>query len=176
VVTREKRALPGQRSEGRRWIDRALQSRRRVHLAVAEVPDELVLGRNRRLVQQPQAGHDLLRHLLRVPHRGEVDQPHPVGERRSGTGRDLQRKPRLAHTAGTGERHQAGCLQQCADLADLAPPAHETGDGVGQVAGRTGGLPVTTLPHEGRSLGRGRHLGPISRAQERLGGYPTPRI
>ncbi|MFE0134304.1 hypothetical protein ACFWY6_22490 [Streptomyces sp. NPDC059037] len=55
-----------------------------------------------------------------------------------------RREPGLPDAAGSGERHEAGLAQQCADLTQFTHTPDESGDLQRQFAGR---LPDISKPH-----------------------------
>ncbi len=74
-------------------------------LAGQHLDDRLQRGRAR-VVRQPKRRGDRARHLVIVSHRGQLREPDAVAGRVQQLRRGLQRQPRLAAAARTGERHQ----------------------------------------------------------------------
>ena len=56
------------------------------------------------------------RHGVALGDRGQLDQPHPVAAAVEHLGRYLKAQPRLAASAGPGQRHQPGGPGQDPDL------------------------------------------------------------
>ena len=54
-----------------------------------------------------------------IPHRGEVDPPHPAGMTIGGFGGALEREPRLSAAPGAGQRDQPVVLDELGELGEL---------------------------------------------------------
>src|SRR5205823_9122548 len=68
---------------------------------------------------------DLRRDQRRIRDGGKLHEEDAVGVVGEAFGRHLERKPRLAGTARTGQRHQPSFVDEGAHLTDLAISAHE---------------------------------------------------
>ena len=67
----------------------------------------------------PQRGGHRVGHRRRVADRGQLHQPHPVGELAGQLGRDLHRQAGLAHPAHPGQGHQPVRPHQLRQLLHL---------------------------------------------------------
>ena len=67
------------------------------------------------------------RHLRRIPERGQLRQPYPVGEPAGHPPGHLAGQPRLPGTAGPGQCHQPVFGQLGGDLVSGLGPADESG-------------------------------------------------
>ena len=92
----------------------------------------------RRLLDSDRAG-DCARDELRVAKRREVDEDGAVRERRSRLTCGLEREPRLARPAGTGQRDQAHlcAVQQRGEFGELAFASEERPGEAGSEASRS---------------------------------------
>ena len=63
-----------------------------------------------RLLSDAQRGRDRLGHCAGITHRSQFDHAHAVREVADDARGDLQRQPRLADPADTGQRHHPMCL------------------------------------------------------------------
>ncbi len=108
------------------------------HLPVPYEPRQRFADGTSGLLLHPHYGCDGLRHESRIGERCELDQPHAVREIVHQPPSDLQRQPRLADAADTGERHQPVLREQLRNVLDLALAADERRQGLGQVVRRCG--------------------------------------
>lgn len=77
------------------------------------------------LLAHPENVGHRFRDELRIRQRSEVDKPSAVGKVAEKLGPHLQREPRLAHAAGSRERHEPGLGQRIADAGDVVVPPDE---------------------------------------------------
>ena len=149
VLARDPERLATRREDldGRARLDQPLgQLRRGIEDVLAVVEDEqqrlLADGIDECLQRGPawflpylERRRDARGDELWIRERCQLDEPHaragPVEERRSG----LQGEPGLAHSARAGDRHDAGTVQQSAQLPELTLASHERRDLCRQVVG-----------------------------------------
>src|SRR5262249_45271447 len=81
----------------------------------------------------PMLAVTALRYQLGIAERSQVHEPHAVGKSGQQLICDLQRKPRFAHTAGSGERKQAGPPEKALDFRDLTLASNESRELNGKV-------------------------------------------
>ena len=108
------------------------------------------------LAQADSLGHGG-RDKIGIPHRGEVDPPHPAGMTIGGVGGALEREPRLSAAPGAGQRDQPVVLDELGELGELGVAGDERRQLHRQVVGeciqRTqrrepiSEIRVTQLPH-----------------------------
>ncbi len=90
------------------------------------------------LLADPQDGRDGRRHPVRTGDRGQVDEPHPVGEPVGRPGRHRQRQPGLAHSTGPDRRDLPMVRQQRGQRGAFTIPPHERRQRLRQRGGRSG--------------------------------------
>ena len=111
-------------------------------LAIVEHDDELALRQERReamqrvvdrLIDQSDRGRDRIQRAHIIGHRREIDETRAIRERRAESGCHLDRQPRLATSAHTGERDHPVFAHEPAQLVDFGFTAHERGHRSGQL-------------------------------------------
>jgi hypothetical protein len=121
---------------GRRAQQRVGQLGAGLHqvLAVVQYQQQLLISKElrkqRHRVAAPgvvdlQSVDHRVRHQCGVLQRGQLDQPHPVGDHAPKLRRHPQCQPGLPDSRHTGQRHQPRQGQPLGDLGDVTPPAHE---------------------------------------------------
>jgi hypothetical protein len=83
------------------------------------------VGRRPPVGGQSQRGDHHVGDGGRVLHRSQLDHARAQVGRLRGPVRHLERQPRLAHAAGTGQRDQAGVAQQVDDQLPVVVAADE---------------------------------------------------
>ena len=73
------------------------------------------------------------RYRVRVAHRRQLDQPHPIGELGDRVGGNLHRESRLADSADAGQGHQSRLPQRIGHRHELRVSPHERGALRGQI-------------------------------------------
>ena len=88
-------------------------------LAALQLLHQRVHERPAALLAQADRPGDGRGHELGIPHRGEVDPPHPAGMPVGGCGGALEREPRLSASSGAGQRDQSVVLDELGELGEL---------------------------------------------------------
>jgi hypothetical protein len=105
------------------------------HASIPQVVDERRGERAPGLLGDPERCRDALEDQAFVGERAELDHPAAILELVEHVGRDLQREPGLADTAGAREGEQRGRLEERARIPQLALSADERRELAGQVVG-----------------------------------------
>ncbi len=94
-------------------------------LLVTEMVQQALTHRRALALLDSEHGRDAVVEELLVPDARQLHQPRAISIVGDGVDCELHRKPRLAHPADSGQRHQRELLERCGDFGELPCAADE---------------------------------------------------